>query len=117
MKRTIVFLLLLLVLLLLVAARVFFGGVEAVEPAADNSVQVQPTEAAPAAVSPVEEPTSAEAPETLLPAPTVEPDPEPTYQIATGNEAETFEGDFEPLPVQDEYVVDVQGEQYAEVYG
>ena len=45
------------------------------------------------------------------------PEPVPTYIIATGNEAETFESDFEPLPVEEEYVVDVQGEQFGEAYG
>lgn len=37
--------------------------------------------------------------------------------MASGNEAETFERDFEPLPVQEEYVVEIQGEQYGEAFG
>ena len=43
--------------------------------------------------------------------------PEPAFIIASGNEAETFESDFEPLPVQEEYVVEIQGEQYGEAFG
>lgn len=115
MKKTGILVFLLIVLLVIVALRYFFGGDRPVEPTAEpvpvTSAETQtaaPTPEAAAAVEPQMTP-AAELQAT--------PEPVPTYIIATGNEAETFESDFEPLPVEEEYVVDVQGEQFGEAYG
>ena len=115
MKKTGILVFLLIVLLVIVALRYFFGGDRPVEPTAEP---VPVTSAETQTAAPTPEAAAAVEPE-MTPAAELQatPEPVPTYIIATGNEAETFESDFEPLPVEEEYVVDVQGEQFGEAYG
>ena len=121
---------LLVLLALLIIARYFSSGVLSGAPA---TVLVEETPAAPTA-EPVGE--TGETPEAVsaaepvgtpspTPEPTADPTAEPTstpkptpgFTVATGNEAEEYESDFEPLPVVEDYVVDLEGDGLSEAYG